>query len=434
MQERTLIGDLASQEGRLVVITGRVVAARSMGGINFFDVIDRTGSCQVVLDAAMNMPRLQSVVHVLGRAVRDVRGGASVEVQAETLAVLSHPNGELPLDPSRLPSPGSGIALPIDKLLDHRVLSLRSQSAQAILRVTSETLKSTQDHFRSAGFIEVKTPKLVAGGTEGGADLFELRYFDRLAYLAQSPQLYKEILAATPIERVFEIGPAFRAERHATGRHLNEFVSIDAEMSYPRSMGDIMDCAEALLRSVIGHLQGACEDCFVALSADLPALREDSIPRLDLRAAKAIATGSSPSRLDPPIDLSPEEERRLCEWSRTEHGCDALFVHSFPLRSKPFYTKAKGHWTSESFDLLLRGLELSSGGLRLHTVSDLESAMDRHDLNECDFAAYSQMIRTGCPPHGGFGIGLERLVQKVLDLPNVRHACSFPRDRYRLEP
>jgi nondiscriminating aspartyl-tRNA synthetase len=282
--------------------------------------------------------------------------------------------------------------------------------------------------------VEIKTSKIVKGGTEGGSGLFEVKYFERTTYLAQSPQLYKQTLAATPLERVFEIAPAFRAEKHATVRHINEFTSIDAEMAYPHDMDELMDFQEDLIKHIIAHLNKNCRDIIALLDTKLPKIKGD-IPRLDLDRAKEIVTGVKPTRSKPAKDLSPEEENDICQWALQHHNSEAVFVHSFPVSKRPFYTMRQDNpRKTKSFDLILRGLEISSGSIRVHDPKLLRTNIEKQGLNIESLSSYLEVFQFGCPPHGGFGMGLERLLQKLLNLPNVRYACLFPRDRNRIEP
>jgi nondiscriminating aspartyl-tRNA synthetase len=295
-------------------------------------------------------------------------------------------------------------------------------------------LYALDDFLRSRDFVEIKTSKIVGGGTEGGSGLFEVKYFERVAYLAQSPQLYKQTLAATPLERVFEIGPAFRAEKHATIRHINEFTSIDVEMAFPQGMDELMDIQEDLIKHCIAHLSSRCQDIIDLLETGLPVIEGD-IPRLDLDQAKEIVTGIKPTRSKPAQDLTPEEENKICQWARQNHKSEAVFVHSFPVSKRPFYTmRQENPRKTQSFDLILRGLEISSGSIRVHDPKILKANLERQGLNIESLSSYLEVFQFGCPPHGGFGIGLERLLQKLLNLPNIRYACLFPRDRNRIEP
>lgn len=432
--DRILIRDLPRRVGQRVTVQGRLLGGRSHGGVGFLDLVDRSGRVQLVGNTAVSVPAVQSVIACSGVVIEQGRAPGGVEVQIDSLEVMSEPCEELVFNPASLPSPCRPGGPSMDTLFDHRELTLRSPLHLAVARVTSEVLAAVDAFLRSRDFVEIKTPKIVVAGAEGGAGMFEVRYFERAAFLAQSPQLFKQTMASTPLERVFEVGPVFRAEKHATGRHLNEFVGLDAEMAFPQGLDEIMGVACDLVKAAVERVASSCAKELAALGTTLPKL-EGTVPVLDLEEAKTIATGKKPSRANPAEDLTPEDERAVCEWAAREHDCDAVLVHSFPLRSRPFYTLPSARrGRSESFDLLLRGLELSSGGLREHRIEVLEDALERRGIEPDSMASYLRVFRSACPPHGGFGIGLERLVQKLLELPNVRYASLFPRDRARLEP
>ncbi|MDD2718012.1 MAG: aspartate--tRNA(Asn) ligase [Candidatus Wallbacteria bacterium] len=431
---RTLIGTMAGRIGCDVSILGRVDEIRDLGGVSFLMVTDRSGTCQIVADPYLDIPSIQSIVKVSGTVAASEKAPGGFEMAAKNLLIVSEPVREMPFNPARIPTPLKEGGPNLETVLNHRGLSLRAQSCQAVARVTSQALRAVENFFHERDFTEIKTSKLVGGGTEGGSGMFEVKYFERIAYLAQSPQLYKQALATTPLERVFEIGPVFRAEKFATGRHINEFTGIDTEISYPEGMHDLMDLEEDLLNAVIEHLAGKCGREIAALCTTLPRINGE-IPRLELDRVKEILTGVKPSRLKPAEDLSPDEERLICEWSAREYGCDAVFVHSFPTGRRPFYTMPQeNRKKSQSFDLILRGLEISSGCIRIHKADQLIQNIEKQGLKPESLKAYLEIFQFGCPPHGGFGLGLERLVQKLLDLPNIRHATLFPRDRNRLEP
>jgi nondiscriminating aspartyl-tRNA synthetase len=433
-KDRILIKDLKSIIDSSATIRGRVTEIRDLGGISFIIVVDRSGLCQLVIDSRQKLPVLQSIVACTGRITANEKAPTGIEMYVEDLEVVSSPEKELPFNPARLNTPIRSDGPNIETLFNYRGLSLRSATHQSIVKLTSELLRAIDDFFRSRDFVEIKTSKIVGGGTEGGSGLFEVKYFERVAYLAQSPQLYKQTLAATPLERVFEIGPAFRAEKHATIRHINEFTSIDVEMAFPQGMDELMDIQEDLIKHCIAHLSSTCQDTIGILETELPKIDGD-IPRLDLDQAKEIVTGVKPTRSKPAQDLTPEEEHKICQWALQHHNSEAVFVHSFPVSKRPFYTmRQENPRKTQSFDLILRGLEISSGSIRVHDPKLLKANLEKQGLNIESLSSYLEVFQFACPPHGGFGIGLERLLQKLLNLPNIRYACLFPRDRNRIEP
>ena len=432
--ERSLVSNLKSKSGEFVTLMGRVLSVRSHGEISFFDLVDRSGQIQCVVADGMEPPRSQSIVCIQGAVVEAAAADCEVELRVTETKVLDEPIDALPFDPGAIPAPGGDGGPGIGTLFDSRQISLRNQRHLAIVRFTSHLLAAVDRFFAANDFVEIKTPKIVAGSTEGGAGLFEIKYFERAAYLAQSPQLYKQTLASTPLERVFEIGSVFRAEKHETGRHLNEFTGIDVEVAYPGDLSNLMDLIEVFLREADREAKDRARLELESLDVSLPELGRP-FPRLSLDEAITIATGHEPSRAQPADGLSPDQERAVCDWAAKEHGSDAVLVHGYPAFARPFYTEPGANpRLSASFDLLLCGLEISSGGLRIHRADRLEESIRRHGLSLERMSGYLGVFRTGCPPHGGFGIGLERFVQMLLGLPNVRYACLFPRDRNRISP
>jgi nondiscriminating aspartyl-tRNA synthetase len=435
ISNRILAEALRSKIGESVTIAGRVLATRDHGKVRFVDVFDRSGKLQVVLASEQEIPPAQSIIQCHGRVVENPNAPNGAEVQAETLTIVSRPTIALPFNPGLLAAPIHTQGPGLETLLDHRTLGFRSPPYFGILRVISEILAGVDEFCRQNGFVEIKTAKIVGGGTEGGANMFEIRYFDRAAYLAQSPQLYKQSIASTLVERVFEIGPAFRSEKHETSRHLNEFTGIDLEISFPTDMHALMDVEEALVQSILRRLQRECTQDLQIAGATLPRL-PGAIPRFSLDEVKEIVTGQRPTRSKPAEDMTQEDERLICEYAAEKLGSDLVFVHSFPTRTRPFYTQPlpDNPRKSSSFDLVMRGLEVSSGSIRIHDPLRLEENLRKLGMDPESFAGYLEVFRTGCPPHGGFGMGLERLAARILDVPNVRYTTTFPRDRQRLTP
>ncbi len=329
--------------------------------------------------------------------------------------------------PAELWRPELSVALPT--LLDHAAVTWRHPRRQAVWQLAAASLRGFRDALTAGGFTEVQSPKIVGSSTESGATVFTLDYFGRPAYLAQSPQFYKQTLVGI-FERVFEIGPVFRAEPHDTVRHLAEYVSMDAELGFVRDHRDVLavlrDAVAGMVAGVHEHAAGAVE----LLGADVPVV-PDEIPVLHFRDALAMV-GAAP---DEP-DLAPEHERRLGAWARETHGSDFLAVEGYPMVKRPFYTHADPddpRW-SRSFDLLFRGLELVTGGQRLHRHSDYVAALEARGEPLEPYAAYVDTFRYGVPPHGGFAIGLERWTARLLEVENIREVTLFPRDLHRLAP
>jgi nondiscriminating aspartyl-tRNA synthetase len=333
-------------------------------------------------------------------------------------------------------------------ILDNRVLSLRNPKIRSIFKVQATIVEAFAEYLRRADFTEIKTSKLTAGSTEGGTNLFEVEYFDRKLYLAQSPQLYKEAMVASGLERVFEIAPVYRAEKHDTPRHLNEYVSLDLEMGFIESEKDLIELEKGLLAYIFEELARKNGPDLAAWNAALPAAGavakaptvgyEESLKIANDEAAKG--KGGS-ARI---FDINPEAERLLCEWSLREYGVELMFVNEFPRRLRPFYTYPletessaggdKPITLTMSFDAIFRGLEITSGSRRQHDYNAFMEALPKFGLKSENMAGYAAVLEYGCPPHGGFAIGLERLTQKILGLGSVKEASLFPRDRKRVEP
>ena len=320
----------------------------------------------------------------------------------------------------------------MDIILSNRALSLRNEQVSDVFKVQAAILKYFRQYLTEKHFTEIITSKIVSSGTEGGTNLFEIKYFERIAYLAQSPQFYKE-QGVAGLERVFETGHVYRAEPHATSRHLTEYYSLDLELGFINGPEDIILLEKDLLSFVFNGLNEEYPELIEKTrSAKLPSMLEVPIWEFE-DCLKLLAEKFG--RQDLIDDLDPEAERQLCELARENTGVAAVFVLGFPLAARPFYTHPrgdKGH--AQSFDLLFEGLEITTGGQRLHRRKDLENALTARGIEPVAFKDHLKVFDMGMPPHGGLAIGLERLTTKIMNLSNVRQATLFPRDRYHLNP
>jgi aspartyl-tRNA synthetase len=371
------------------------------------------------------LPR-ESVVAVDGKVQRSTKSQRGVELLPETLVVLSRAEVPLPLGIV------DKVNAELDTRLNHRVLDLRKPAVRAVFELRAALLESFRSGFTKRGFLEVETPKVLKQGAEGGATLFPVAYFDETAYLAQSPQLYKQMLISAGFERVFEIAPAFRAEPSDTVRHITEFTSLDAEVGYVDTAEELRVLLEGL---VLDALAGA-RTRVAALGYPHPehlAEPPHPFPRLTFRHCREMLGQSGDDR-----DLGTEDEKRLGELVLKEHGAEFYFITEFPTeaKAKTFYARRQESDPSltEYFDLGHRGLEIASGGLREHRLDRLLANIASAGLDPASFPAYLEAFRFGIPPHGGWGFGIDRLVQSIAHLPNIRESRLFPRDRYRLEP
>ncbi|ABM79912.1 aspartate--tRNA(Asn) ligase [Hyperthermus butylicus] len=438
LRERVYIRDLLEKGviGNEYTVAGWVDTVRVHGGLVFVVVRDRTGKMQLVVkrnisrEAWEHARKLapESVVAARGRLVESKAALGGRELQVYELEVLNKAD-PLPID---IYAPDKTT---LAKRLDWRFLDLRNPRNQLIMRIAAEVARAAREWFVENGFIEIFTPKIVGAATEGGAEVFSIVYFDKPAFLAQSPQLYKQMGVIAGLEKVFEIGPAFRAEPHHTTRHLTEYTSIDLEMGFIDSYEDVMDIVEAVIRhvisSVLSRYRSEIKEYFPNAITEPP----KEIPRITIREAyKLLEAAGTPVEWGE--DLSSEAERKLGEIVEREYGSYLVFVTEYPWAVRPFYTMRKSDepdWTY-SFDLLMRGLEIATGGQREHRYDVLVKQLEEKGLNPRNFEWYLAMFRYGAPPHGGAGIGLERVVMQLLGLGNIREARMLPRDPERLVP
>jgi len=425
--KRTLCSQISRHLGDDIKVAGWVQASRSLGGITFVVIRDRSGVTQAIFEGRIEAPAHQSVVEVCGLVRPEKRAPGGVEIAGASIVELSRAEPSLPVDITGKTQSS------FESLLDHRVLALRNPRAAAVLKVQAELVAGFRDFLRGEGFTEVFTPKIVATGTEGGAELFEVKYFEKQAYLAQSPQLYKQMLVGSGLERVFEVGPVFRAEEHNTSRHTNQFTSLDLEMGFIEDVEDVMGLEERFLAYALPRVAAACACEIEMTGATVP--RAGSIPRLDIEEARAVARARLGHEM-PAGNLSPEGEKAVSEDIFETTGQDFVFITGYPVSVRPFYAMPDQRDPSrtKSFDLLFRGLEVTTGGQRIHDYDMLVRNLLAAGLDPAKFEGYLEVFRFGMPPHGGLAIGAERLTTRLLGLGNVREACTFPRDRTRLQP
>lgn len=420
--------------GERVRLHGWLHNLRQLGGISFVVLRDDRGLLQAVTEDTADLAplegcSLESVIALEGTVVATPQAPGGLELHQPRLEVITAVT-EMPPVPLNKKQVNAGLPT----LLDHAVVVNRHPRRRAIFRLAAGAMAGFRAALNGLHFTEVQTPKIVASATESGSNVFALDYFGRRAYLAQSPQFYKQIMVGV-FERVYEVGPVFRAEPHDTSRHVNEYVSLDVEFGFTDDHFTVM----ALLREVIAGIFQTFEREYAAelaqLRARLPAVPA-AIPHIHFAAAQELIWQRHGVDVRGEPDLSPQDERWLGEWAQAEHGSDFLFVTGYPMVKRPFYTHPDpaDPTYSNSFDLLFRGTELVTGGQRLHRYDDYLAALDAAHLPHEPFATYLEAFRYGMPPHGGFAIGLERLLMQLLDLPNLRLATLFPRDLTRLSP
>lgn len=432
--ERTWTNELGRMVGQRVRLAGWLHRFRRQSTVSFLVLRDATGLAQVVVEDPAVIAQIaalpgESVIAVSGLAVARPEAPGGAEVHGPVVEVLSAASEPPPFDLFR---PALHAHLPT--ILDHAPVALRHPRQRALFQISAALAHGFRHTLRQEGFTEIQTPKLVAGATESGADVFPVAYFGQTAYLAQSPQFYKQTMVGV-FERVFEVGPVFRAEPHDTPRHLNEYVSLDAEMGFIVDHTTVMALLTRTLAGMLAAVRAEAEPALRLLNLtppDVPA----RIPALHFTEALAMVSAATGEDLRAEPDLAPAHERWLGEWARREHGSDFLFVTGYPMAKRPFYTHpdpARPGF-SNGFDLLFRGLELVTGGQRLHRHDDYLAALAARGLRPEPMAGYLAAFKHGMPPHGGFAIGLERFVARLAGIENIRETTLFPRDLHRLTP
>ncbi len=433
--ERTLANELPKHIGERVRLLGWLHHIRELGKISFILLRDRSGVAQVITDEPekfkLGQLQRESIVEIIGRVKPEPQARQGVEVELESIRVLIEPVAPLPFEVSRSKKK---LNLKLDMILDHRAFALRNLELGAVFRVQAEIVRSFAEFLRREGFLEVHTSKIIASGTEGGTALFPIQYFEQKAFLAQSPQFYKQMLVGAGYERVFEVGFVYRAEDHATSRHINEYLSLDYEMGFIDSYQDVTRLENRLLKEMVENLQKNCSAELKLLAARLPEVNE--IPELRFKDALEVLKRDYGRDVTGMTDLDPEGERQLCDYAQKAYRSEFIFITHFPRKTRPFYTMwdpADPEYTF-GFDLLFRGLEVTTGSQRIHNYDMLVENIRYFGLNPESFEFYLEIFKYAVPPHGGLAIGAERLTQQFLGLTNVREASFFPRDRFRLTP
>jgi nondiscriminating aspartyl-tRNA synthetase len=434
--KRILTTEASEYIGQQVRLSGWLHNLRRLGGVNFIVLRDGWGLIQAVTEDEADLNELlaenlsaETVIALEGVVVEAAQAPGGIELYRPRLEVMTPVAEALPVQINKRKLK-AGLAT----VLDHAVLTNRRPERRAIFRLAAGVMAGFRASLNVRGFTEIQTPKIVASATESGANVFQLDYFGQPAYLAQSPQFYKQIMVGV-FERVYEVGPVFRAEPHDTTRHTNEYVSLDVEFGFIEDHFSVM----ALLREVIAGIFSTLSQTYGAeldlLEASLPVVPAE-IPHIHFSDAQALILQRHSVDVRGEPDLSPQDERWLGEWAEEEYGSEFLFVTGYPMRKRPFYTHpdlTRPEY-SNSFDLLFRGTELVTGGQRLHRYEDYLAALAAAGLSREPFETYLEAFRYGMPPHGGFAIGLERLLMQLLELPNLRLATLFPRDLTRLTP
>jgi nondiscriminating aspartyl-tRNA synthetase len=433
---RTLVSELGvvstgstTRDGSTTRVQGWLHRRRTLANVTFVVLRDRSGLVQVVVKDPATVAEVsgygeETVLEVTGTVAANESAPGGIEIVDPVFTLLSEP-AETP--PVELWRPSLNAGLPT--LLDYAPVTLRHRRSNAAWRIAAASMAGFRHALSGEGFTEIQTPKLVGTSTESGANVFTVDYFGRQAFLAQSPQLYKQILVGV-FERVFEVGPVFRAEPHDTVRHIAEYVSLDAELGFIRDHRDVIAVLRTTLAGMVEAVAEHAADAVELIDVRLPEVPEE-IPVVHFTEALRLAGAPA----DEP-DLAPEHERAISAWAWERHGSEFVAVEGYPMRKRPFYTHPQPDDTrwSNSFDLLFRGLELTTGGQRLHRYADYRAALTATGQDEASYAGYLQAFRHGMPPHGGFAIGLERWVARLVEAANIRQVRLFPRDLHRLSP
>jgi nondiscriminating aspartyl-tRNA synthetase len=433
MISRILAADLPSHIGEPVTIAGWLHRKRQLKSVTFLIIRDRTGLAQAVLPAddpaVAAAPPEETVIEVSGMVAASAQAPGGAEITGPAITPLSGPAAPPPFDLYR---PTVTAALPV--ILDNAPTTLRHPRLRAPFEISAASVAGFRASMDALGFTEIHTPKIVPSATESGATVFGIDYFGKPAYLAQSPQFYKQAMVGV-FERVYEVGPVFRAEPHDTARHLAQYTSLDAEFGFIADHHDVMAVLRDAIAGMLAAVRARAHAATALLGLDLPEVPA-RIPEIDFTEAQDLIAQRTQRDPQGEPDLAPDDERWLCEWALATHRSEFLYVTGYPMAKRPFYTHPDPSRPafSNGFDLLFRGLELVTGGQRLHRHADYLAALARRGEDAAPYASYLDVFAHGMPPHGGFAIGLERWTARLTGAANVRQTALFPRDLHRLSP
>ncbi|MCM1025747.1 MAG: aspartate--tRNA(Asn) ligase [Roseburia sp.] len=416
--------------GRTVTLRGSIYKIRKMSGFCFVILRLARYTVQCVCDRPELIGQLQeeACAEITAEVVEEPRARAGAELHLTGIRILTRPTEKMPVVMNQ-----KKLEMSLETRLDYRPLTLRNEKERAVFRIQAGILRGFRSFLEREGFTEIHSPKIVSAGAEGGANIFRLDYFGREAYLAQSPQFYKQMMVGV-FERVYEVGPVFRAEKHDTARHLNEYTGVDFEMGYLTDFRELMEKETGMLRSAIDLLREEYRYELELLEVKLPEIQE--IPAIRFSEAKAMLREKLGREPGESHDFEPQEEKLLSEILFEKTGSELVFVTHYPTAKRPFYAMEDPENPEEtlSFDLIFRGLEITTGGQRIHDYPMQVEKMRRRNMRVEEFESFLMMHRYGMPPHGGLGLGLERFTARLLGFENVRAACLFPRDMNRLTP
>lgn len=426
--------DFPSHRDEIISFNGIIHRIREMTGFNFVLVRTKREVVQCIYAPEFSDFRWKEnilegcSVKITGKCVKDTTVEDRFEVQIHDIEILSSPAEQLPIVINK-----KQLDIPLDLNLNLRPVTLRNPKERAIFKLQEGIARGFREFLLKERFTEIRTPKIVFAGAEGGSNLFPLDYFGKKVFLAQSPQFYKQTMVAV-FERVFEVAPVYRAEKHDTSRHLNEYTSMDFEMGFIRGFEDIMEMETGALKYIFNLLKEEYAPEIELLKVKLPEI--DKIPTITFKEAKDIIVNKFKKKITDFNDFEPEEEQLLCKYAQKELGSEFIFVTHYPSAKRPFYAMddPADESVTLSFDLLFRGMEITTGGQRIHDYNAQVEKMKKRGMKVEEFETYLMLHKYGVPPHGGLGIGLERLTMNLLGFKNVREACMFPRDINRVTP
>ena len=420
--ERVFINELDKLDNKRVMLRGWVHKITDLSHIVFVKLRDKSGIVQLVCDKdQIKNIRLENAIEVIGTKCENEKAPGGIEIKVEEIKVVGKTYYEkLPFEVNSYKNKAT-----LETQLDHRTIALRRPEIRAIFKVQSEIESAFITYLKERNFEEIHTAKIIDSSTEGGSEMFTVNYFDRRSFLAQSPQFYKQMMVGAGFERVFEIGHAYRAELHNTWRHLNEYVSLDVEMGFIKDEYELMDLEEGFINYLYEHLNKTCKKELEMYKIELP--QKVNIPRITLDKAH---------EKSPLGNIDAEGEVLISKYVKEKYDCDFVFLTKYPVSKRPMYTMMddEDKNLTKSFDLIFDGLEITTGGQRIHDYEMLKENIIKFNLNPDDFDFYLETFKYGMPPHGGFAIGLERLTMKILKLSNIREAALVPRDMKRLTP
>ncbi|EEH98441.1 MULTISPECIES: aspartate--tRNA(Asn) ligase [Clostridium] len=427
--KRILVKNIPNFIEKEIKIEGWLYRVRRLKSITFLLIRDRSGLVQCVIEnnnIDLSSLKLESVVSIVGIVKKSNNSLNPFEILVESFEIISEAH-ELPIELNK-----KELDVNLDTILNNRAISIRHEKVNSIFKIQNIIVQSFREFLINKGFTEIFTPKIVAEGAEGGTEVFKVEYFEKTAYLAQSPQFYKQMMVGAGFERVFEVAHVYRAEQHNTSRHLNEYISMDLEIGFINDEFDIMNLEEDLIKFILKAIEVKGKEYLKILNVNIPKI-DVSIPKIELNEAIEILKKVY-GKGDLEGDLDPEGEKLICKYAKEKYGCDFIFLTNYPKRKRPMYTMPFEEQGTRSFDLLFKGVEITTGGQRINDYNMLIKSIENKGLNPKDYESYTDIFRYGMPKHGGLAIGLERITTQLLNLENVREASLIPRDRTRITP